>query len=438
VKQPIEQDPLARPVTSGNVEGQDDGMNLDIMPILRICWKKRRVFFSILTVGITLCLIYLLSLPPYFTSTSTLLPPENSSPSSNLMSLFATGGLASAGSAALGLKSPGAIYVAILGSRTIQERLVKRYNLLEEYHTPSHEIACIRLAGSSNISDNIKNGLITISVKARNPHLAANLAQGYSEELNLFLESNSTSAAHRERVFLEERLKEIKKDLDDSSIALSQFSTKSRTLDIQTQGKSMVESGIKLQDQMTLLRAELAALRQSYSEDNVRVRAAKARIAELQHQIDKVMGSPDDSTNLDKDLGFPTVSQLPTLGLTSMDLQRKARVEEALWEALTKQYEMAKVQEAREIPTVRVLDPANVPERKTPGGRLLKLILGSLASLLLATLAVYAINFWEEMDEADQRKKIVTSIARPVLRPLQWISNWSWAPWSRNPMEPGA
>jgi uncharacterized protein involved in exopolysaccharide biosynthesis len=127
----------------------------------------------------------------------------------------------------------------------------------------------------------------------------------------------------------------------------------------------MVESGIRLQEQMAAARAELAALRQSYSEDNVRIRAANARIAELQRQIDKAIGSPEEPKLDTGNSAYPSVSELPAIGLTYTDLARRVRVEEALWETLTRQYEAARVQEEKEIPVVRVLDAANVPQHKS-------------------------------------------------------------------------
>jgi capsule polysaccharide export protein KpsE/RkpR len=243
--------------------------------------------------------------------------------------------------------------------------LVKQFDLVHHYKKLLVQDACKQLAADTIIKDDTKSGIITISVKADSSMLASKIAQGYVTELDRVVTQNSTSAARRERIFLEGRLKEITRDMDDSAKALSQFSTKNRTIDIPSQGKAMVESGLKLQDQLVAARSELAGLRQSYSDDNVRVRAARARIAELERQIDKMMGSTAETRSAASNSAYPSVSELPALGLTYSDLARKTRVEEVLWEALTKQYEAAKVQEAKEIPTVRVLDVADVPERKS-------------------------------------------------------------------------
>jgi len=341
------------------------------------------------------------------------------------MSLLAgSGAVGSAGSALLGgMRSPGAVFVSILGSRTAQESLVKQFDLVHHYKTPLIEDACKRLAADTAIREDLRSGIITIDAKADNPVLASNLARGYVAELNFVVTNNGTSAARRERIFLEERIKEIKQDLDDSSEALSRFSTKSRTIDMPSQARAMVDTGLKLQDELTTARSDLAGLRQVYSEDNFRVRTASARVEELQRQMDKITGLPPkggsgvDTAATD----YPSLAALPALGLTYTDLDRKVLVEEALWEALTKQYEAAKVQEAKEIPTVRVLDAANVPQHKSGPSRRSSVIVGTLLSICVACFFVFVSSRWAEMDPQDGRKILVADIVNTTLNSQAWI-----------------
>jgi uncharacterized protein involved in exopolysaccharide biosynthesis len=378
--------------------------------------------FGVLAIGVLLSLLYALSLPNLYTSTTTLMSPDSASSNSNLMSLFSSAGpAASVGSAALGIKSQGAIFVGILGSRTVQESVVTRFDLVHHYKKHLIEDACKRLTADTVIREDLKSGIITIKVKADNPVLASKIAQGYVEELDRVVTDHSTSAARRERIFLEGRLKEIKQDLDDSAKALSQFSTKSRTIDIPSQGKAMVDSGLRLQDQMVAARSELAGLQQSYSEDNVRIRAAHARIAELQRQIDKMMGSTKEPRLNASDSAYPSVSELPALGLTYSDLDRRMRVEEVLWDALTRQYEAARVQEAKEIPTVRVLDVASVPQHKSGPARSSIVMLGVILSLFTVCILVIATSSWEAMDPQNDPKKLETEILRATLRSQEWL-----------------
>jgi capsule polysaccharide export protein KpsE/RkpR len=347
-----------------------------------------------------------------YTSTTTLMPPENGSSNSNLMSLLSSAAPASGvGSAALGMKTTGAEFVGIMGSRTVQESLVKRFDLVHHYKGKLVEDACTRLKADTTIHEDPRSGIITISVKADDTVLASNIASGYVTELDRIVTNNSTSAARRERIFLEGRLSYIKNDLDNSAKTLSQFSAKSRTIDVPSQGKAMMDFGLRLQDQMVVARADLAGLKQSYSEDNAKVRAARAQIAVLQRQIDKTMGSTE-GPSLDGDNSvYPSVRELPALGLTYSDLERRIHVEEALWDALTRQYEAARVQEAKEIPTVRILDVADVPQRKSSSARKNFVLLGTLFSFFIAGAFVYFTEFWANLDTQDERRTLVREIA---------------------------
>ena len=257
---------------------------------------------------------------------------------------------------------------------------------------------------ATKIDEDRRSGVITISVTDRDPVLAAKIARGYAEELNRVVADNTMSSARRERIFLEERVKDIKQQLDDSARQLSQFSTKSGAIDMPSQTKSMVDEGLRLQAELIDGRSQLAALLQTYSADNSRAKALEAHNAELQREIDKMGGVPQGSgTDTDADKSpYPTAEELPALGLTYYDLKRKMRVDEALWEALTRQYEAAKVDEAAEIPTVEILDVANVPDHKSATDRRVIVEIGAMLSLVVACIVVLAGMIWEGMDADDE------------------------------------
>ena len=412
----------ANGVESANVEEEGEALSLKIASFVRLCRARPRMFIGIFVAGILIALLYALIQPNVYTSTTTLMPPDNSSPYSNIMSMLSSGGsAASFGSEALGLNTPGALFVSILGSRAVQDGLINRFDLIHYYEAKLPEDARKSLAANTSITEDRKSGIIAISVRAMDPVLASNLAQGYVLELNRVVTDDSTSSARRERVFLEGRLKDIKQNLDDSAKALSQFSSKSGTIDIPSQAKSMVEAGLKLQTELIDGRSELAALRQTFSENNARVRSVEARNAELQKQIDAMGGlSSNSGSNADASKsGYPSAQELPALGVTYYDLDRRMKVDEALWEALTKQYEVAKVDEAKQIPTVRVLDVANVPQRKSAPVRWLIMVIGALFSLIAACVLVPVVTAWEEMDPQDEPKRLLGELLGRTLSSRQ-------------------
>jgi len=400
-------------VTSIGAAELNESSTLPLIHILRRCWVRRRMFFRIFGVGTLLSVVYSFIPPTMFTSSTTIMPPNSSSLDSLMMGGLATSAIssaeASAGSLLLGMQTPGAGFVSMLQSRTATEDLVNRFDLRDYYKERFLDDACKDLTNDTHILENLKSGTITISVRAKSAVFASRIAQGYVDELDHLVALDSTSAARRERIFLEGRLKEVKQDLDESAIALSQFSTKTMAIDVVNQGKGMMEASLKLQAELAAARSEEAGLREVYSADNVRVRAASARIEELQRELSVINGQSSNRnlTVRKEESALPSISELPNLGLTYSGLTRRLTVDEAIWEALTKQYEIAKVEEAKEIPTIRVLDVANIPQRKTSPVRRTIVIFGAMLSLLMALVSVQLAYRWEAMSEVDERKRFV-------------------------------
>ena len=129
------------------------------------------------------------------------------------------------------------------------------------------------------------------------PQRAAALANAYVDELNSLVSELSTSSAHRERVFLEERLKVAKRDLDEAVNALAQFSSKNNTLDIQQEGKAMLDAAGTIAGQLIAAQSQLEGLRQIYTDNNSRVRSLNARVAELRRQLEKLSGTQGNAAN---------------------------------------------------------------------------------------------------------------------------------------------
>jgi len=243
------------------------------------------------------------------------------------------------------------------------------------------------------------------------------MGQAYVEELNRLVAELSTSSARRERIFLEERLKGVNRDLETAEKEFSEFASKNAAIDVKEQGKAMVEAAATLQGQLIAAESEFEGLKQIYTDNNVRVRSVKARIDELKHQLDKLGGKGESATAVSNQPGdslYPSIRKLPLLGVTYADLYRRTRVQEAVFEALTKEYEMAKVQEVKEIPAIKVLDYPNIPEKKSFPPRLLIIFLGMILSFVAATTWVFGKTTWDHADSNDPRKLLAQEVFTTV------------------------
>lgn len=384
----------------------------DVNDVLQLLWShKRFLAWNAVSGGMLFAVIALL-LPVQFQSSARLMPPDqgNSTGIALLSAFSATpAGALGMASDALGLKSSGALFTGILRSRTVQDRIVERFDLRRVYGVKYWENAREKLGSRTAISEDRKSGIIEITVTDHDRQRAAAIAQTYVDELNALVSKLATSSAHRERVFLEERLKTVKQDLDSAAISFSQFASKNTTIDLGEQGKAMVESAARLQGELIAAQSELSGVEQIYSKSNIRVRSLKARIEELKRQLDKIGGS-DLSEQADASSSYPSIRRLPILGVRYSDLYRTVKIEEAVYEALTKQCELAKVEEAKETPMVALLDPPNIPERKSFPPRTLIVLLGFLLGGVTAILWLVWRALWHRLDPRDPRRMIVLQL----------------------------
>ncbi|HEY6388268.1 MAG TPA: Wzz/FepE/Etk N-terminal domain-containing protein [Candidatus Acidoferrum sp.] len=366
-------------------------------------WAWRWFVAKAALVGLVVSGVLAFLIPPAYESTTRLMPPDNQSASTLALMASAAGDkLGGLALDALGLKSTSGLFIGMLQCRTVQDRLISRFNLRQVYGVSSSKDAMERLAGSTAISEDRKSGIITITTEAKSPQLAASLAQGYVEELDRLTAEVSTSAARRERMFIEQRLQAVKLDLDTASRDFSRFSSKNTAIDINAQGKAMVDAAAQLQGDLIVSEGELSSLRQIYTDSNIRVRGLKARIDELKRQLGNLRGTdasleqksaaPNDSSS------YPSIRELPVLGVAYADYYRRLKIQESVFEILTKQYELAKIQEAKEIPTVKILDAANIPERKIRPLRTRMTFMGASMAGFLAIAYILILARWRTIE----------------------------------------
>jgi capsule polysaccharide export protein KpsE/RkpR len=404
-------------------------LNAKAVDQMRLFWNERGLLAKAFLVGILVGLVTALLIPPRYEASVQLMPPDTQSSTGMAMlaALTAKAGNSNLGGIAgdlLGIKSSGGLFVGVLGSRTIQDRLVDRFQLKKVYSYKLEQDARKKLQERTVVSEDRKSGIISITVVDRDPERAAALAEAYVEELNQLVTSLSTSGAHRERVFLEERLQAVKKDLDDAAQKFSEFASKNVAIDIKDQGRAMVEAASRLQGEKIAAESELKGLEEIYTPNNVRIRAVQARIAELQHQLEK-LGGGTVASNLpatNSDSMYPSIRELPLLGVTWGDLYMRTRIEGAVYEALTQQYELAKVQEAKETPSVKVLDSARVPEKRSFPPRTLITIFGGCVFLTAACVGLVVRRQWQETDANDPGKLFAQEVIQSVNSHMPWAA----------------
>ena len=399
---------------------RDSQLKNAIVVRLRLLWADRILLVRFLAVGLLAATLVAFLLPKRYEASTLLMPPDDQSTKTMAMAAALggrlPGGLGALAGDVLGIKNSGDLFVGILRSRTIQNALIEQFKLKDVYSVRKLEVARRKLAQNSIIVQDRKTGIIYIGVTDRSPDRAAKLAQAYVAELNKVVSQLSTSSARREREFLEERLVQVKSDLQSAEKEFSDFSSKNTALDIKEQSRAMVDSAARLQGQMMAAQSELEGMKQVYAETNVRVRSLRARIAELNMQLQKLGGQSTGASAAEARDGsmYPSIRKLPLLGVPYADLYRNMKVQEAVFETLTQQYEVAKVAEAKETPSVKVLDPAEVPEEKMFPPRMLIICTGTLLAFFAGIGWVLAESGWEKISADDPAKILAQDAFRSV------------------------
>ena len=408
-------------------QDQLEGRDRKIARIDRL-WEKRRLLGKFAACGVALSILIAILIPSRYSSTTRLMPPDPPAGAGMAMLAGIAGrmgaSLGTLGGDLLGMNTSADLFAGVLQSRTIQNDLVEKFDLRRAYSQHRWVDARKELARQTDISIDRKSGILTIQVTDPDPKRACALAQEYVAQLNNVVMELNTSSAHRERIFMEERLGQVKGELETAEKDFSQFASKNAAIDIQAQGKAMVESAAILEGQLIAAQTELQGLRQIFTDQNIRVRTTQARIDELRRQLQKMGGAGDSASNAatgkDDNL-YPSIRKLPLLGVTYADLYRRVRVEETVYETLTQQYEVAKVQEAKEVPSVKVLDPAEIPEKKSFPPRTLIVLLGALIALAIGVAWVVAKDDWRKIDPQDPGKVLVLKMVKSVRPQLEYV-----------------
>lgn len=404
---------------------------------LALLWQEREFLFRCAAIGLVLSTIIAFLIPVRFTSTTRLMPPDQTGQglAAMLSALGKTGSsaggdLGAIGGDLLGLKTSGDLFIGVLKSRTIQDAVINKFDLRKVYGYRRWDDARKVLENRTDVMSDRKSGIITMKITDQNAERAAGIAREYVEQLDKIVITLNTSSAHKERVFLENRLTQVQQELEVSEKEFSQFASKNTAINVKEQGKAMIVAGAEVEGQLIAAETELEGLRQIYTPNNVRVRSVQARIDEYRRQLQKMGGTvptneeTGSSQNAEpaaepgQDL-YPSIRRLPLLGVTWADLYRRTKVQEVVYETLTKQYELAKVQEAREVPSVKVLDAANVPERKSFPPRMILIALGTIVFLATGSFWILGRARWERLDAQHPGKMLALDVFHTIARAVR-------------------
>lgn len=363
--------------------------------VRRLAQRRTEIFRWMLTFGLA-GVIAAFVIPAEYTSTSTILPPQQGqSIAANLLGNIGLAGSLLTGKD-LGVKNPSDLWVGILKSRTIADRLVDQFDLRRMYGKKTRVDARKKLAKRTDIHAG-KDGIISVGVVDHDPKLAAALANGYIESLYEVNKDLAITEAAQRRLFFENQLKKVKGDLAESEVAFKQAQERTGLIQVEGQAKATIESIAGLQAQIRAKEMQLRGMRTYASNDNPQVQRTQEELAALRSSLGKLQSSEKSV------LGDPEIpmTRVPEAGLEYVRRYRDFKYQETLYEMVARQLEVAKLDESKEAPMIQVIDTAVPAEKKSFPPRT-AIILGCLVAGALLAVIYYEVlekntqSLWRE------------------------------------------
>lgn len=358
---------------------------------------RRMLIGSLCFAGIAASLAISLLLPNIFESTASVLPQLESKEGGMLAALLtspAAGGMAQ--NLGLGLPSmpttPTDVFVSILKSRVMADDVIAKFSLMDRYREKTMVETRKELEDHLRITVT-KEKVIKVAVEDTDPQIAADMANFYVANLDQVNRTVTVSKAGQNRAFIERRLAETVESMTRAEEALRDFQAKNKTVAVEAQAKVMIEAAAILQGQITAQEVQLQVMGSYLSPDNPDLARIRSNVEELKKQL-TIMGSGKDGKGMVLgDRLHPAMTSVPDLALQFGRLFRQVKVQETLFTLLTSQHEQAKIAEARDTPTVQVLDPAVPADKRSRPRLLLNLAVAGMLSLVVGVFAAFFLDY---------------------------------------------
>ncbi|MGA7377228.1 MAG: GNVR domain-containing protein [Candidatus Sulfotelmatobacter sp.] len=369
-----------------------------MLDILVLLLERKRFIVRFVVGAAVLAAIVSLLLPVQYEAKIALLPPaQNSSIGSSLLGqlggIGALGSLASLAGGSLGIKNPADMYVSLLQSRTVEDAMIQRFGLMKEYRVKKMSEARKAFEHHTTAVAGTKDGLIRLTVEDHDPKRAAELANGYVEEFRRLSASLAITEAARRRLFFQQQVEQAKQSLTAAEDAMTKTQQSTGVLQIDSQARALIESAAMLRAQVMAKEVQIEGMRSFATDDNPNLVLAKQELAALQAQLARVAGSQSDAgSDINLSKGRVTGS-----GMEYLRKYRDLKYQETVFELLAKEYEVAKLDEAREGAIVQVVDPAVPPDTKSSPHRTL-IVLG--ATIVAFFVAVFWVWMRKNLDNA--------------------------------------
>jgi uncharacterized protein involved in exopolysaccharide biosynthesis len=386
----------------------DDEINL--LDYLIVLAKRKKLILQITLGAAIITAVISLIMPPIYKAETKILPPQQSGSSMAAQMLSQLGGLAGLAGGAAGIKTTDELYIGMLKARPVLDNIIDRFKLMQVYKTKSRESARNALSGMLKVKSDKKSGIIAIGIEHKDPKMAADLANAFVEELRNFNKGLAVTEASQRRLFFEEQLNDVKMSLVKAEDAMRGFQEKTGALHVESQAKTVIEGIAGLRAQIAAKEVQLKVMKTYATQQNPDFQRAEEELRGMREQLSRLEGR---GSSHNPDPLMPT-GRVPSIGTEYIRKLRDLKFNETLYELLLKQYEAAKLDEARDATIIQVIEKAVPPEKRIKPKRrqmvMIAMVTGFFFSIFVAFFMEYkekASNHPENRERFEALKKYI-------------------------------
>ena len=391
---------------------EDDGPSIGMVDLLTWIGDGKFQIAAVTALAAIASLITALLLPPIFTARTTLLPPasqQSGGASAALAALGALGGL----TGGLGAKTPDELFVALLKSDSVVRALDARFDLKAHYEHKTYEDLRKSLPARVRVMSDRKSGVISVEVDDEDPKFAAELANAHATEITRLLGRLAVSEAQLRRAFFEQQLKDIKENLVKAELGMRSVQEKSGVIVLDKQAEALIGGAAQLRAMISEREVQLKVLRTTATGENPDVLKLNSELAALREELarmESTRGPRSGST-----VNIP-VARIPEAAIEYVRARRELKLQETLLESMVRQFEIAKLDEAKEGPVLQQVDKALPPDRKSKPSRALIVIASTLLGLLASLVFVVWRRYAAALREYDPGSAVAWAAMRNAWR----------------------
>lgn len=387
---------------------QHDDEEINLIDYLIILAKHKGLIISItLGAAIITLIISLIMLPIYKAETKILPPQQQSNTAAQLLNQFG-GIIGSAGSINISPKTPNDLYIGLLKSRPVLDNIIDRFRLMDLYKTKSREDTRVALVDVLNTNDDKKSGIITLGIKDKDPKRAAEIANAFVEELRNLNKELAVTEASQKRLFFEEQLKDAKEALIKAEESMKEFQEKTGAIKIDEQVKAVIDGIAQLRSQIAAKEVQLKVMKTYATPQNPDIQRREEEIRGMRDQLQKLEKS---GNRHNPDPLMPT-GRIPTVSTEYIRKMREFKYNEALYEILLGQYEVAKLEEAGDALIIQVIEKAVPPEKRGKPKRRQIVIIAGITGFFFSVVAAFFIEFIEKSSKDPNNKERFETLKR--------------------------